>query len=256
MELRKANRIVIKIGSSLLYRNGSIDELWLKSLCEDIANLVNKGVEVIVTSSGAIAAGREFIKSTGDLSISQKQAAAAVGQPRLMRLYHKNLQKLGLQVAQILLVSEDVETKKRSENAIKTINNLLAEQIIPVINENDSVATREIVFGDNDSLAAQVAKLTKSDLCILFSDVEGLYDSNPNKNKDTKFINEVAEITKEIESYAGGSCSLEGTGGMITKIDAAKLCNDNGIDCVITSGLERNPLSKLFEGKRHTIFKA
>jgi glutamate 5-kinase len=255
-DLGKRKKIVIKIGSSLLVEEGVVRENWLKDLALDISNLIKKNIEVVIVTSGAIALGKNFLKSKNKkLSLEEKQAAAAIGQIQLMSFYRSFFKKNNLEVAQILLTAADCNNRERYLNSQNTISTLLKNHIIPIINENDTVAVDEIKIGDNDRLAARVAQMISADLLILFSDIDGLYDKNPKTNKEAKLIFEVKKITKDIEDMAGGSSSNVGTGGMITKIKAAKMLNNSSCNTIITSGLVKNPLQKLLAGKQnYTIF--
>lgn len=257
MQNFSAKRIVIKIGSSLLVENGILREKWLQKLAQDVADLVAKKVEVVIVSSGAIALGRGLWHASGKLTLQEKQAAAAVGQIELMASYRDYFRKSKTNVAQILLSAADCNARERYTNSQNTINTLLAKGIVPIINENDTVAVEEIKIGDNDRLAARVAQMISADLLILFSDIDGLYDKNPKTHQDAKLIPEVLKITKAIEEMAGGSSSLVGTGGMITKIVAAKMAVMAGCETIITNGLVLNPLQKLISGgQNYTIFRS
>jgi len=255
-ELGLRKKIVIKIGSSLLVENASVREEWLKSLASDISELLSKNIEIVIVSSGAIALGKSFLKSKNKkLSLEEKQAAAAIGQIQLMSFYRDFFKKHNLDVAQILLTASDCNSRQRYLNSKNTIETLLKNHLIPIINENDTVAVDEIKIGDNDRLAARVAQMISADLLILFSDIDGLYDKNPKTNKDAKLISEVEKITKEVEEMASGAVSEVGTGGMVTKIKAAKMASTASCDTIITNGLVKNPLQKLLNGKQnYTIF--
>lgn len=255
-DLENKKNLVIKIGSSLLVADGKLREKWLKNFASDVASLVKKNFQITIVSSGAIALGRSVLKTSSQkLSLEEKQAAAAIGQIKLMSFYSDFFKKLKLDVAQILLTAADCNARDRYLNSKNTIETLLKNRVIPIINENDSVAVDEIKIGDNDRLAARVAQMISADVMILFSDIDGLYDKNPKTHKSAKFISEVFEINSEIENMAGGATSLVGTGGMITKILAAKMLKNSGCDAVITNGISDNALKKLFEGKQNfTIF--
>ncbi|MBU6338867.1 MAG: glutamate 5-kinase [Rickettsiales bacterium] len=255
-DLGKRKKIVIKIGSSLLIEDGLVREKWLKNLALDVANLIHKNLEVVIVSSGAIALGKNFLKSKNKkLSLEEKQAAAAIGQIQLMSFYRDFFKKNNLEVAQILLTASDCNNRERYINSQNTIDTLLKNHIVPIINENDTVAVDEIKIGDNDRLAARVAQMISADLLILFSDIDGLYDANPKTNKNAKLISEVTKITKDIEEMAGGAVSDVGTGGMVTKIKAAKMLSNSSCDTIITNGLVENPLQKLLDAKQnYTIF--
>ena len=249
-------KLVIKIGSSLLVADGNLREKWLKNFAKNVAELIEKKFQITIVSSGAIALGRGFLETKKKkLSLEEKQAAAAIGQIQLMSFYRDFFKKLNLNVAQILLTASDCNDRDRYLNAHNTIETLLKNRIIPIINENDTVAVDEIKIGDNDRLAARVAQMISADLMILFSDIDGLYDKNPRTEKSAKLIPEVFEITKEIEVMAGGAGSNVGTGGMVTKILAAKMLANSRCEAVITNGEADNALKKLVEGKQNfTIF--
>ncbi len=249
MELGKFRRIVLKLGSSIITdENGLIRSKWLKTLAVDIAMLKSRKLEVIIVTSGSVALGRKFIgKPKGKLKLEEKQAAAACGQIELMRGYQEVFGKQN--VAQILLTFWDTERRNSYLNAKTAVETLLKSGVIPVINENDAVATTELRYGDNDRLSARVAQMLGADLLVIFSDIDGLYTANPSTDKSAKHLPEVKEITKEIEKMAGGTGSSIGTGGMVTKIEAAKIAVRAGCDCVITNGHNNNPLKNLESGK-------
>lgn len=249
-------KIVIKIGSALLVEEGAMREKWLENFAQNIAKLREEKAQITVVTSGAVALGKNvFGKKKSKLSLEEKQAAAAIGQINLMSFYRDIFRKFDLDVAQILLTASDCNSRQRYLNLQNTIETLLKNNIIPIINENDSVSVDEIKIGDNDRLAARVAQMVSADLLILFSDIDGLYDKNPKNHKDAKFIGEVEKVTKEIENMAGGAVSLVGTGGMITKIQAAKMAALGGCKTIITSGITKNSLHDLFFGKKkYTIF--
>jgi glutamate 5-kinase len=251
-------KLVIKIGSSLLVADGKLREKWLKNFTANIADLVKKDFQITIVSSGAIALGRSFLKvSSSKLSLEEKQAAAAIGQIQLMSFYRDFFQKLNLNVAQILLTASDCNARDRYLNSKNTIETLLKNHIIPIINENDTVAVDEIKIGDNDRLAARVAQMISAEILILFSDIDGLYDQNPKTTKNARLIPEVLTISKKIENMAGGTVSEVGTGGMITKILAAKMLVNSGCETVIANGTSDNALQKLVEGKQNfTIFRS
>ncbi len=255
-DLQNKKKLVVKIGSSLLVADGKLREKWLKNFAENVAELIEKKIEITIVSSGAIALGRAALKvSDKKLSLEEKQAAAAIGQIQLMSFYRDAFKKFNLNVAQILLTAADCNARDRYLNCKNTIETLLKNRVIPIINENDSVAVDEIKIGDNDRLAARVAQMISADAMILFSDIDGLYDKNPKVAKNARLIPQVFEISKEIENMAGSSTSLVGTGGMITKILAAKMLVNSGCDSVITNGTENNALKNLVAGKQNcTIF--
>jgi glutamate 5-kinase len=255
--IKDKKRIVIKVGSSLLVEGGKARAVWLRSLAQDIAQLKEEGKEVIIVSSGAIALGKSQLKTkTTTLKLEEKQAAAAIGQIALMSCYQSCFAKLDLNVAQILITGDDAADRSRYLNARNTINTLLKNNIIPIVNENDTIAVEEIKIGDNDRLAARIAQIAMADLLILLSDIDGLYDKNPKTNQDAKFISLVENIDEKIEMMAGGAGSEVGTGGMITKIKAAKMAFNLGCDCIIASGLKSHPIRQIINGKKFTLFKA
>src|ERR1700749_1200141 len=229
--LADAKRVVVKVGSALLVDGdkGRLNRVWLESLAADIAALRKRGQEVILVSSGAIALGRRHLDlAAGKLKLEESQAAAAVGQIRLAHAYKELLDAHEIAVAQILLTLGDTEQRRRYLNARGTLNTLLTLGAVPVINENDTVATAEIRYGDNDRLAARVAQMIGADCLVLLSDIDGLYTSNPHEDPDAQFIARVLEITPAIEAMAGGSASDVGSGGMHTKIAAAKIAVAGG----------------------------
>jgi len=256
--LTNAKRIVIKVGSSLITDEANAArESWLKSLAADIAE-VRKNKEVIVVTSGAVALGRaalDYGKRT--LELEEKQAAAACGQITLFSLWSAALGTQSLKPAQILLTADDSINRQRYLNARTTIETLLENKhVVPIINENDTVATAELRFGDNDRLAARVAQMSGADLLILFSDIDGLYSSDPNQNPDAKFIDEVKDITPDIERMAGGAKTAVSSGGMTTKIEAAKIATAAGCNMIIARGEVEHPLKKLQDGGKATRFVA
>lgn len=247
MMINKYKKIVIKIGSSSIVNNKTkkINSKWMTKLCKDIEKF-HKNKSIIIVCSGAIALGSNLIKKNKDLrKLEDKQAAASVGQIELAYQWRQNLKEHKINIAQVLLTLEDSEVRKRYLNARKTINTLLTNKIIPVVNENDTVATEEIRYGDNDRLAARVAQMIDADLLILLSDVDGLYDKNPTKNKDAKKISEIFKITRLIEQMANSQTSSLGSGGMKTKISAAKICMNNGCDTIITNSEKKQPLTSI-----------
>ena len=218
-----SKRLVIKIGSALLAdaQRGTIHRQWLEALAEDIARCRKRGQQVVLVSSGAIAAGRRQLGfADGELRLEEKQAAAATGMIRLAHAYQECLAAHDLTVAQVLLTLDDSENRRRYLNARNTLNTLLSLGAIPLINENDTVATDEIRFGDNDRLAARVAEMVMADTLVLLSDIDGLYTADPNKNPNAQFIAEVRDLTAEIEAMAGKPQTNVGSGGMITKLAA------------------------------------
>ena len=249
--LQSAKRVVVKIGSALLVddETGGIRRKWLDALADDVAALRAAGQEVVLVSSGAIAVGRRHLGLVeGVLRLEEKQAAAATGQIRLAHAYQETLARHDITVAQILITLDDTEERRRHLNARSTLNTLLAMGAIPVINENDTVATSEIRFGDNDRLAARVAAMISADVLVLLSDIDGLYTADPRKDKDAAFIGEVTEVTAEIEAMAGAAPTGYSSGGMVTKIAAARIAMAAGCRMVIASGKKMNPLQAVLDG--------
>lgn len=250
-------RIVVKVGTSTLtHDSGAANLHSIERLVRVLADLQGYGHEVILVTSGAISVGTEKMKlSERPKELRMKQAAAAVGQCQLMHLYDKFFSEYNRSVAQILLTAEDVLHPVRAEHLSGTFAALLETGVIPIVNENDSVSSAEIetgenkVLGDNDTLSAIVAKLCKADLLVLFSDIEGLFDSDPHKNPDAKLIHRVEELTPEIMSMAGGEGTWRGTGGMVTKLSAAKIATEAGCDMVITNGVRPEELYDIVSGK-------
>ncbi|MEA2986917.1 MAG: glutamate 5-kinase [Alphaproteobacteria bacterium] len=250
-------RIVVKVGSSLLVdaSAGRLQHDWLNALAADIAALHKQGRDVLVVSSGAIALGRSVLKlPRGALKLEDSQAAAAVGQIALARTWAEVLGRHGITAGQVLVTLGDTEERRRYLNARSTIAKLLEWKSIPVINENDTVATSEIRYGDNDRLAARVASMASADLLVLLSDVDGLYDAPPGAGRNAKLIPLVPRITAEIESMAGASGSELSRGGMQTKIEAAKIATTAGVHMVIASGRIEHPLQAIAEGAPCTWF--
>lgn len=244
-------RIVIKLGTSTLaHPTGLLNIKRVEELCKVMSDLKNAGNEIIIVSSGAIGMGAgKLVLSEKPKDIRTKQAAAAVGQCELMYTYDKLFSEYNHTVAQILITGEDIEHAERSRNFENTMLRLLELGAIPIINENDSVATDEIVIGDNDTLGAIVAKSISADLLILLSDIDGLFTADPHKDKNAVLLSEVKEITPEIEGMTGGAGSRLGTGGMTTKLNAAKIATAAGIDMVIANGKEPTVLYDITEGK-------
>ena len=258
-EWSRAKRIVIKIGSALLVdkATGRLKSTWLNSLADDISALHNAGKDVVVVSSGSIALGRKIIGlPPGPLELEQSQAAASVGQISLAHAYQDVFRQRGLTTAQVLLTLGDTEERRRYLNARRTIDTLLAHRTVTVVNENDTVATAEIRYGDNDRLSARVASMISADCLVLLSDIDGLYTAPPNKDPNAQRIDEVAEITPEIEAMAGSEGSELSRGGMVTKIEAAKIARAAGINMAIASGHILHPLSTLDSGGPCTWFLA
>ena len=258
-EWAKARRIVVKIGSSLLvdHARGEVNAAWLESLAADISALTKAGKQVIVVSSGAIALGRHVLAlPRGELPLEQSQAAAAVGQISLASAYQAILKAHGLTAAQILLTLGDTEERRRYLNARQTIATLLAQRAVPVVNENDTVATTEIRYGDNDRLSARVASMMSADCLVLLSDIDGLYTAPPGSGVAARRLDEVRHITPEIEAMAGSAGTELSRGGMVTKIEAGRIALASGTNMVITSGKVMHPLRALSEGVACTWFLA
>tara|TARA_B110000003_G_scaffold228447_1_gene229976 strand:+ start:193 stop:1368 length:1176 start_codon:yes stop_codon:yes gene_type:complete len=257
--IKKTKRVVIKIGSALLIdsETGKLQKNWLETLAFDINNLIRSGIEVIIVSSGSIALGKKQLNLRNNLSLDEKQAAAATGQITLAHAWKETMSKYELNVAQILLAPDDTETRRKHLNARATLIRLLDLNVIPVINENDTVSTEEIRFGDNDRLAARVAQMCSADLLVLLSDINGLYSSDPNKNENSVFIDEITEINSEIENMAGPKHTSISSGGMVTKIEAAKIATNAGCHMIICDGRVDNPLLKLQQiNSKFSWFKA
>lgn len=244
-------RVVVKVGSSTLtHLSGNLNIRRVESLCRVLSDIKNAGNEVILVTSGAVSMGLGKLSLKDRPSdIPSKQAVAAVGQCELMYTYDKEFSEYNHVVAQILLSAYDVENDERRKNFHNTIFRLLDLGVLPIINENDTVATEELAIGDNDTLSAIVAVSAGADLLILLSDIDGLYSDNPKTNPDAVLISEVNGVTSEIESLAGGSGTALGTGGMITKLRAAKIANDAGINMIIANGADPEILYRIFDGE-------
>jgi glutamate 5-kinase len=255
----KARRIVVKIGSALLVdrATGRLRATWLNSLADDVAELAAEGRQVVLVSSGAIALGRHVLAlPSGSLELEQSQAAAAVGQISLAHAYQDVFRQRGLIAAQILLTLGDTEERRRYLNARRTIDRILSNNTIPVVNENDTVATTEIRYGDNDRLSARVASMLSADCLVLLSDVDGFYTAPPGSGRKAERLDVVREITPEIEAMAGDAGTDLSRGGMVTKIAAAKVALAAGTNMVITSGKTLHPLRSLAAGGHATWFLA
>ena len=254
--LTACRRIVIKIGSALLVdRASGLKRAWLDAMCADIAALTARGIEVLVVSSGAIAMGRTVLDiGTGALRLEESQAAAAVGQIALARAWSEGLSRHDIVAGQILLTLGDTEERRRYLNARATISQLMRMKAVPVINENDTVATTEIRYGDNDRLAARVATMVGADLLVLLSDIDGLYSAPPHLDPAAAFLPVIPEITPDIEAMAGGAASELSRGGMRTKIDAGKIATTAGCAMIIASGKVDHPLRAIIDGARHSWF--
>jgi len=262
-QLAKAKKVVIKVGTSTItHENGRFNLNNLEHLCRSIANQMNQGKEIILVSSGAIGVGvgRLHLKQKPKV-MREKQAVAAVGQCELMNMYSRLLSDYHYVVAQILLTKDDIDDPVTRENICNTFQALLEREILPIVNENDTVSTREIyhngTFGDNDMLSAIVARLVGADLLIILSDIDGLYDKDPHEHADAALISTVAKIDDTIEAAAGGEGSNRGTGGMRTKLNAARIANEAGIDAVIANGSVSRIVDDVLEGReRGTLFLA
>jgi len=257
--LTQAQRLVVKIGSALLVDRaaGGLRSDWLISLAEDIAWLKNAGVDVVIVSSGSIALGRGVLKlPSADLPLEQSQAAAAVGQIRLARAYEEALDPHGIVTAQVLVTLDDSRDRRRYLNSRATLEQLLSMKVVPIVNENDTIATDEIRFGDNDRLAAQIAVTVGADQLVLLSDVDGFYSANPSIDPTARRFDVVDKITAEIQNMAGDAGSGLSKGGMKTKLMAAKLATGAGCRMAITNGFALNPLKALDDGAAATWFTA
>lgn len=258
-ELTKAKRIVVKVGTSTLnYDTEKLNISRIEHLVRELSDLANQGKEIILVSSGAVGAGLERMKKTSrPATIPEKQAMAAVGQGILMHIYEKLFAEYDQVVAQVLLTKENSRQYSQYINSRNALMALLSMGVIPIINENDAVAVDELKIGDNDTLSATVATLVDADVLIILSDIDGLYTANPSKDKNAKLLHEVAQITPEIENMAGGAGTSMGTGGMSTKIKAAKIAINSGSTMVIASGSEPDVLRRLLKGEElGTIFPA
>ncbi|KOA19078.1 glutamate 5-kinase [Clostridium homopropionicum DSM 5847] len=257
--LKNVKRIVVKVGSSTLtHSTGLLNLSRIENLVRQFSDAHNRGIEVILVSSGAIATGvGKLGLKEKPKTIPEKQACAAVGQGILLHMYEKLFSEYGKIVAQILLTREDISHRMRYLNATNTFYALLEQGVIPIVNENDAIVVDEIKFGDNDTLSAMVASLVNADLLILLTDIDGLYDSNPKLNPEAKFISHVKEITEEIIASAGDAGSSLGTGGMITKIHAAKIATSSASSMIIVNGDAPNVIKEILDGKEiGTFFEA
>lgn len=258
--LAAARRVVVKIGSSLLVdtASGAVDAAWLDSMAGDIARLRAAGKTVIIVSSGAVALGRRRLGLSAGARLDEKQAAAAVGQSMLMQAWSATFAAHGIVAAQVLLTREDTERRRRWLNARATVEALLTLGVAPVVNENDTVATEEIRYGDNDRLAARTAQLARADLLVLLSDVDGLYTADPRRDPDARHIPFLADLTPEALASAEGpnASTGVGSGGMVTKLMAARIARSAGCSTLILSGVPRAPLTALEQGARATLIAA
>ncbi len=256
--LKNSNRVVIKIGSALLVDDGGLRKDWMEALADDVAMLRAEGKQVILVSSGAIAMGREALGYTSrPKQLEEAQAAAAIGQIKLAQAYQSLFDKHDTLIAQVLLTIDDMEDRPRYLNARNTVEALLEHGAVPLINENDTVATTEIRFGDNDRLAARVAQMASADALLLLSDIDGLYDADPRSNADAQHLPVIENISADIEDMAGPPAQQGvGSGGMITKIGAAKIALAGGCSMIIMNGGKPNPVKRLLSGERNTLFPA
>lgn len=254
-EIKDSKRIVIKVGTSTLtYENGNINLTRIEKLARVISDLINSGKEVVLVTSGAIGVGSSKLKlKEKPQSIREKQAVASIGQCELMHIYSKFFGEYSHTVGQVLLTRDVVEDDHIRNNVCNTFNTLLEMGIVPIVNENDTVAIDEIEnivkFGDNDNLSAIVAGLVNADLLIILSDIDGFYDKDPRSNEDAKLLSKVSKITEELEAAAGGAGTSFGTGGMITKLSAARTANNEGVNMVLANGKEPSILFNIVNGE-------
>jgi glutamate 5-kinase len=256
--LAAAKRVVVKVGSALLVGPDGADARWLAAFAADVARLRARGQQVLVVSSGAVALGRRRLAlAKRALTLPEKQAAAAAGQSALMRAWEEALEPHDIAAAQILLTRDDTEVRRRWLNARATVETLLALGVVPVVNENDTVVTEEIRYGDNDRLAARVAQMIGADLLVLLSDVDGLYTADPRHDPSAEHLPRVARLTPQIEAMAGGANAGAGvgTGGMATKLAAARIASAAGCATVITLGARPSPLQAVEDGERATVIE-
>ena len=254
----KIKRAVIKVGTSTLtYEGGRLNIRRIEKLVKTISDIRNSGIEVVLVSSGAIGVGmgKAGISKRPDCT-REKQALAAIGQCELMNFYSQIFENYSHTVAQILLTRDVIDKEQMRTNAKNTFEMLFSLNAIPIVNENDTVSTEQIEFGDNDTLSAIVAELVGADLLVLLSDIDGLYDKDPHKFDDARIIDEVDEITDDIRALAGGTGTSRGTGGMVTKIAAAETATSAGVDMIITNGADPDVLYDIFDGKKvGTLFR-
>ncbi len=254
--LKDVKRLVVKVGTSTLtYDTGKTNIRRMHKLVSVLSDIVNSGIEVALVTSGAIGVGvgKLGLKERPS-DISGRQAAATVGQCELMFMYDKLFGEYGHTVGQLLITKSDVDSEERRKNLVNTFEKLFDYGAVPIVNENDSVAVDEIVYGDNDSLSAIVAKLINADALIILTDIDGLYDDNPNENEDAKLISQVGEITDELIAVAGGHGSRFSTGGMVTKLHAAQIAMDAGIDTIVMNGAAPESIYKALDGKQIGTF--
>ncbi len=256
MQLKNSKTIVIKIGSSLLINNNNqIRKKWLSSFAKDIKKLKDRNQKLIIVSSGAIALGcKKMNYNKKNLKLDKSQAVASIGQIELMNLFSQTFSKFKLNISQILITLDDTEERRRSINAKRTFENLFKLDYIPIVNENDTIATSEIKYGDNDRLASRVAQITNADTLILLSDVDGLFTKNPKIFKNAKLIKEVNNLDKDLKNINIKGITKLGSGGMNTKIEAAKICNLSGCNMIIANGLHQNPINQIENKNNCTWF--
>jgi glutamate 5-kinase len=256
MSLKNSKIVIIKIGSSLLVdKNKKVRKKWLSSFAKDIQKLKNKNKKVVVVSSGAIALGCiKMNYNNKNLKLDKSQAIASIGQIELMNLFSNTFSKYKLDISQILLTLEDTEVRRRSLNAKRTFENLFNLDFIPIVNENDTTATSEIKYGDNDRLASRVAQITNADTLVLLSDVDGLYTKNPKLFKDAKLIKKVSNFNEDLKNVNFKGINEFGSGGMNTKIEAAKICQLSGCNMIIANGLHLSPIDKILKQNNYTLF--
>jgi len=256
MYLKNSKKIVIKIGSSLLIdKNKKVRQKWLEEFSKDIQDLINQNKKVVIVSSGAIAMGcKKLNLNKKKLKLDKCQAVASIGQIELMNLFNKTFSKININISQILITLDDTEQRRRSLNAKRTFENLFELNFVPIVNENDSTATTEIKYGDNDRLASRVSQILGADCLILLSDVNGLYTKNPKLNKNAELIREIKDIDNSIKKISKNSTNEHGTGGMKTKIDAAKICQLSGCFMAIANGLSDRPIKQIIKKNYCTWF--
>ena len=254
--LANARRVVIKIGSALFIdqQTGTMNRDWLEGVCADVAEMRRAGKDVVIVSSGAVALGRRELNIVGRLQLEEKQAAAAAGQIVLAHAYQEILRGHGITTAQVLLTLDDSERRERYLNASKTLLTLLGYGAVPVINENDTVATQELRYGDNDRLSARVAQMVSAECLVVLSDVDGLYTADPRRDGNARYVDEVTEVTREVLEMAGGTGSTDGSGGMRTKVEAARIAVGAGCRMCIATGRIARPINALLQGGKATWF--
>jgi glutamate 5-kinase len=254
--LANARRVVVKIGSALFIdqQTGAMNRGWLEGVCADVADMRRAGKDVVIVSSGAVALGRRELNIKGRLQLEGKQAAAAAGQIVLAHAYQEILRGFGITTAQVLLTLDDSERRERYLNASKTLLTLLGLGAVPVINENDTVATQELRYGDNDRLSARVAQMVSAECLVVLSDVDGLYTADPRRDASARYVDEVTEVTREVLDMAGGTGSSHGSGGMRTKLEAARIAIGAGCRMCIATGHVARPISVLLAGGKATWF--